>query len=228
LQESAQRFRAAAELYKIILKKHPSYVNSYLRLACLSRDLGDLNACAQWLSCAIKVEPKNNSVLTLVGNLHTSLLDWAPAQQIFNNLSSAGDATATYSQLSLGNIYFSNLTAGSKYSKHLQHAADFCRRILIKDPSNLYAALGLGTVLAEKGDLIRAKEAFNIVRSSSNDNIPDVLINLGHIYLAQQRHAESLQMYQAYLDRKDKSNKDSSDVNNVLLYVAYAYYDWGR
>ena len=100
--------------------------------------------------------------------------------------------------------------------------------LLWKDPSNLYAALGLGTILAEKGDLNRSKECFNIVRSSSNDTIPDVLINSAHIYLAQQRHAEALQMYQTYLDRNDKVTKNKSDVNTVLLYIAYAYYDWAR
>lgn len=212
----------------MIIVAHPSYVNAYLRLACLSRDLGDLNSCAQWLSRAIKVEPSNNSVLTLVGNLHTSLLDWAPAQQIFSKVSGAGGSTATYSELSLGNIYFANLTTGNKYSKHLGHAADYYRRILVKDNSNLYAALGLGTVVAEKADLIRAKEAFNIVRSSSNDSIPGVLINLAHIYLAQNKHAESLQMYQSYLDRQVKSSTDKADVTTVLLYMAFAHYDWAK
>uniref|UniRef100_A0A7S2P2D3 Uncharacterized protein n=2 Tax=Leptocylindrus danicus TaxID=163516 RepID=A0A7S2P2D3_9STRA len=235
VHEGVGRHKAAAEIYKLIITAHPSYVNAYMRLACLSRDLGDLNSCAKWLGLAIKSQATddgssssstNPEVLTLVGNLHTSLSDWAPAQQIFNQLASG--SASTYSQLSLANIYFSNLVAGSKYAKHLGHAADFYRRIIVKDPSNLYAALGLGTILAEKGDLNRSKECFNIVRSSSNDTIPDVLINSGHIYLAQQRHAEALQMYQTYLDRTDKVTKNKSDVNTVLLYIAYAYYDWAR
>jgi RNA polymerase-associated protein CTR9 len=151
----------------------------------------------------VKVAPGNPEVLTLVGNLHLSLCDWEPAQRVFDQLLSQKVPNVdAYSQLSLGNIYFANLrTVPEKYAKHLQYAADFYKRILAKDNKNAYAANGIGTVLAERGDLFKAKEVFNRVREVSGDTIADAHLNLGHIYLAQKKHPEALAMYQSYMKR---------------------------
>ena len=230
------RVLAAIELHKEIVKLHPAYVNSYLRLACIARDCGSIENCSEWLRNACKVAPGNAEVLTLVGNLHLSLCDWAPAQSVFENLLATKDSKVeAYSQLSLGNIYFNNLNTPRKYAKHLGYAADFYRRILQKDPSNAFAANGLGTILAEKGELFKAKDVFNQVRGVSGDTIPDALLNLGHIYLAQKMHPEALQMFQSYMNRTSGStsapvsckSRDEDDAE-VLLYIAFAYFDWAR
>lgn len=236
LHEAAGRTVAAIELHKAILKRNPAYVNSYLRLACIARDCGSLKECSSWLKIACKVAPGNPEVLTLVGNLHLSLCDWAPAQSVFDQLLTQKVPNVdAYSQLSLGNIYFANLkTAPERYAKHLQYAADFYKRILSKDNKNAYAANGIGTVLAERGDLFKAKEVFNRVREVSGDTIADAHLNLGHIYLAQKKHPEALRMYQSYMKRTEdgtapittKSRED--DVVEVLLYMAFVYYDWAR
>jgi len=235
LHESSGRIVPAIELHKAILKQHPSYVNSYLRLACIARDCGSLKDCSEWLKNAVAVAPGNPEVLTLVGNLHLSLCDWAPAQNVFDQLlQQKVPKVEAYSMLSLGNIYFNNLNTPKKYSKHLQHAADFYRRILAKDRANAYAANGLGTVLAEKGELFKAKEIFNRVREVSGDSISDSLLNLGHIYLAQKKHPEALQMYQSYMKRSRNSGAQTTsksqedDEAEVLLYIAFAYFDWAR
>ena len=236
LHESSGRIVPAVELHKAILKVHPSYVNSYLRLACIARDCGSLKDCSEWLKMAVAVAPGNPEVLTLVGNLHLSLCDWAPAQNVFDQLlAQKVPKVEAYSMLSLGNIYFNNLNTPKKYSRHLQHAADFYRRILQKDKANAYAANGLGTVLAEKGELFKAKEIFNRVREVSGDTISDALLNLGHIYLAQKKHPEALQMYQSYMNRtraspgaQTTSKSQEDDEAEVLLYIAFAYFDWAR
>ncbi len=235
LHEAAGRIVASVELHKAIVKRHPSYVNSYLRLACIARDCGSLVDCSEWLKCAIVVAPGNPEVLILVGNLHLSLCDWKPAQHVFSKLLEDKIPNVdAYSMLCLGNIYFENLKTPGRYAKHLGHAADYYRRILQRDNANAYAANGIGTVLAEKGDLPRSKEIFNRVREISGDTIPDALLNLGHIYLALSKHNEALQMYQSYMDRTNTAgaqitskNKDEDDAT-VLLYVAFAYYDWAR
>lgn len=235
LHEAAGRIVPAVELHKAIVKRHPSYVNSYLRLACIARDCGSLKDCSEWLKSAVAVAPGNPEVLTLVGNLHLSLCDWAPAQKVFDQLLiQKVPKVEAYSMLSLGNIYFNNLNTPKKYSKHLQHAADFYRRILSKDNANAYAANGLGTVLAERGELFKAKEVFNRVREVSGDTILDCLLNLGHIYLAQKKHSEALQMYQSYMNRTRASGapitskSQDDDEAEVLLYIAFAYFDWAR
>jgi RNA polymerase-associated protein CTR9 len=236
LHEAAGNSIAAIELHKAILKRNPAYVNSYLRLACIARDCGSLIECSKWLKIACKVAPGNPEVLTLVGNLHLSLCDWAPAQSVFDQLlTQRVPNVEAYSKLSLGNIYFANLkTVPKKYAKHLQRAADFYKSILTKDKANAYAANGIGTVLAEKGELFKAKEIFNRVREVSGDTIADAHLNLGHIFLAQKKHPEALRMYQSYMQRTEdgsapittKSRDD--DVVEVLLFIAFAYFDWAR
>ena len=234
LHESSGRIVPAVELHKAIVRCHPSYVNSYLRLACIARDCGSLKDCSEWLKSAVAVAPGNPEVLTLVGNLHLSLCDWAPAQKVFDQLlAQKVPKVEAYSMLSLGNIYFNNLNAPKKYTKHLTHAADFYRKILSKDNANAYAANGLGTVLAEKGELIKAKDVFNRVREVS-DTILDALLNLGHIYLAQKKHPEAVQMYQSYLARTQgsgapiTSKNQDDDEAEVLLYISFAFFDWAR
>jgi RNA polymerase-associated protein CTR9 len=235
LHEAAGRTLPAVELHKAILKRNPAYVNSYLRLACISIDCGALGECAGWLKIAAKTAPGNPEVLTLIGNLHLSLCDWAPAQQVFDGLlGKKVPNVEAYAMLSMANIYFANLDVAGKYEKYLKYSADYYKRILTKDTANAYAANGLGTLLAENAELFKAKEVFNRVREVSGDAIADAHLNLGHIYLAQKKHPEALQMYQSYLKRTEdgtapissKSRKD--DKVNVLLYIAFAYFDWAR
>jgi len=235
LHEVVGRTMAAVELHKAILKRNPAYVNSYLRLACIAIDCGALKECAGWLKIAAETAPGNPEVLTLIGNLHLSLCDWAPAQQVFDGLlTKKVQKVEAYAMLSLGNIYFANLSLPGKYAKHIGYAADFYKRILQKDTANAYAANGLGTVLSEKGELLRAKEVFNRVREVSGDAIADAHLNLGHVYLAQKRHPEALQMYQSYLKRTEDgsapitSKSRTDDKVEVLMYIAFAYFDWAR
>lgn len=235
LHEATARTVAAVELHKAILKRNPSYVNSYLRLACISIDCGALNECAGWLKIAAEAAPGNPEVLTLIGNLHLSLCDWAPAQQIFDGLlAKKVPNVEEYALLSMGNIYFANLDIPSRYAKHLGYAGDYYKRILTKDNANAYAANGLGTVLAEKGELFKAKEVFNRVREVTEDTIADAHLNLAHIYLAQKKHPEALQMYQSYLKRTEDgtapitSKSRLDDKVDVLHYIAFAYFDWAR
>ncbi len=235
LHEVVGRTLAAVELHKAIIKRNPAYVNCYLRLACIAIDCGALKECAGWLKIAAETAPGNPDVLTLIGNLHLSLCDWAPAQQVFDGLlTKKVQNVEAYAMLSLGNIYFANLNLPGRYAKHIVYAADFYKRILQKDTANAYAANGLGTVLAEKAELFKAKEVFNRVREVSGDSVADAHLNLGHVYLAQKRHPEALQMYQSYLKRTEDGSAPISsksrvdDKVDVLQYIAFAYFDWAR
>jgi RNA polymerase-associated protein CTR9 len=105
LHEVRGRTLAAIELHKAILKRSPSYVNSSLRLACIAVDCGSLKECGEWLKIAAATAPSNPEVLTLIGNLHLSLCDWAAAQPVFDGLLAKKDSKVeAYAALSLGNI----------------------------------------------------------------------------------------------------------------------------
>jgi RNA polymerase-associated protein CTR9 len=235
VHENAGNTVAAVQLHKAIVQRVPGYVNSYLRLACIARDNGCLKECSAWLKIACTAAPGNPEVLTLVGNLHLSLCDWAPAQNVFDQLLIKRVASVeAYSKLSMGNIYFANLDNPKTYAKNLKKAVDLYKSILGKDKANAYAANGIGAYLAERGEIFKAKEVFNRVREVSSDTIADAILNLGHIYLAQKKHPEALQMYNSYMKRTQdgtapittKNRQD--DEAEVLLYIAFAYFDWAR
>ena len=236
LHEATGNILAAVEIHKAIIKRHPGYVNSYLRLACIAVDSGALPESSAWLKLAYASTPGHPEVLTLIGNLHLSLCDWSPAQKIFDSLLANKVAnTEAYAMLSMGNIYFANLKNNAdKYEKHLKYAADYYKGVLGKDTLNAYAANGIGTVLGEKGELLKAKDAFNRVREVSGDTIADALLNLGHILLAQKSHPEALQMYTSYMKRTEDgsspvaSKSRNDDLAAVLNFVAFAYFDWAR
>jgi RNA polymerase-associated protein CTR9 len=135
----------------------------------------------------------------------------------------------------MGNIYFANLrTVEKRYGKNLQYASDYYRRILEKDPLNAYAANGIGTVLAERGEIFKAKEIFNRVREVSGDSLSDALLNQGHIFLSQKKHSEAIKLYQSYMTRAEDvatpvtSKSRTDDVVDVLQFIAFAYFDWAR
>ena len=83
-------------------------------------------------------------------------------------------------------------------------------QVLNQDPTNIYAASGIGMILAEKGALTKvhlfafhmfkiwiymylyfvffqAKDVFTRLRDASKDDNVDIAINLAHVYLAQNK-----------------------------------------
>lgn len=155
LHESAGRVIPAVELHKAIVKRHPSYVNSYLRLACIARDCGSLKDCSEWLKSAVAVAPGNPEVLTLVGNLHLSLCDWAPAQKVFDQLlAQKVPKVEAYSMLSLGNIYFNNLNAPKKVRQWDGSCVKHLLILLLINPCCLIFALIVFQAFEIRGRLL--------------------------------------------------------------------------
>ena len=198
LYESQGEANAAASIHKAIIRLHPNYINSYLRLACIAKDHGKLKDCSDWLSAALKVAPQNPEILGLIGSMYMDGKDWEMCQSTFERVLDNKDESMTaYSKLSLGNIYFANIKTPGKNAKNLKHAAAFYKMVLEESgKTNLYAANGIGVVMAEKGELLKAKDVFNRVRDASGDNIECVLVNLGHILVAQGKHSEGIRMYE--------------------------------
>jgi tetratricopeptide (TPR) repeat protein len=237
LHEATGETIAAIEIHKAIVKRNPVYSNSYSRLACIAFDSGLTGECAKWLTIALSsaVGEGNNEVRALIGNLHVSIADWEAAHKVFNDLLARKvKSVEYYSLLSLASMSLASLDTPKTYAKNLEIATQNFNRILTKEPSNAYAANGLGTVLAERGEILRAKDVFNRVREVSGDSIPDALLNLGHIFLAMKKHPEALQLYTNYLKKAEdtttpiSSKSRADDVMEVLSYIAFTYFDWAR
>jgi RNA polymerase-associated protein CTR9 len=223
LHEKQGHHEAAQELYCAILAEHPSYINCYMRLSCIARDRGDTKEAGVWFSRAMDIDPDNADSLAYSANLGMRCGEWASAQKSLERIMDLpGCRKDSYAVVSLGNVYFSNLDDKGKYDKHIGYASNFFHQVVSADPSNAYAANGLGMVLAEKAMLDQAKDVFARVREVSAEVVGDVWINLAHVYLAQNKHSEAIRLYQNCL-KKFHGGRDAA----LHLYLAHAHFDAG-
>lgn len=66
------------------------------------------------------------------------------------------------------------------------------------DPSNIYAANGLGAVFAVRNQLTEAKDFFIQVRETSQD-FPDVMLNIAQVHLSQGLNLNAIKMVSSFL-----------------------------
>ena len=55
LHEANHNYNKAEIIYKNILREHPNYVDCYLRLGCMARDLGQIYEASDWFKEALQV-----------------------------------------------------------------------------------------------------------------------------------------------------------------------------
>ncbi|KAI5448532.1 hypothetical protein KIW84_015808 [Lathyrus oleraceus] len=90
---------------------------------------------------------------------------------------------------------------------HLEKAKELYTRVMIQHSSNLYAANVAAVVFAEKGHFDVSKDIFTQVQEAFSGSVfvqmPDVWINLAHVYFAQGNFA-----FEDYFKRLFNFNKD--------------------
>jgi len=163
----------------------------------------------------------------LIGNLHLAKQEWGPGQKKFERiLAQEQTAQDTYSIVALGNVWLQTLYQSSKDKekerRHQDRAIQMYRQALKVDANNIYAANGIGCVLAHKGYTNEARDVFSQVRESTAD-FSDVWINIAHIYVELKQYVNAIQMY-------ENCHKRFFQCTNVdiMLYIARAYYKWGK
>ncbi|GMH54927.1 hypothetical protein TrST_g3708 [Triparma strigata] len=227
LYEEKGKHEDAVAIHREIINAHPAYTNSYVRMATISRDLGAMKHCAAWLEQAFATATDNQQLMCLIGHFWFDNKEFQNSQHIYEKLLNEGsDTMHPYANVALGNIYFASigLSNGEKRGKFLKYSEDYYVKALQKDSGNVYAGNGIGCVLAEKGELSKARNVFQRVRECSNDSIPSTLLNMAHLMLAQQQHAPAIVLYRNYLEQ----NHAEAGSINVHLYISHAYYDWAK
>ena len=114
------------------------------------------------------VQKDHPDAWSLIGNLHLAKQEWGPGQKKFERIlkqpSTANDA---YSILALGNVWLQTLHQPSrdktKEKRHQDRALAMYKQVLRNDPRNLYAANGIGCILAHKGFQREARDVFSQV-----------------------------------------------------------------
>ncbi|XP_020260764.1 protein CTR9 homolog isoform X2 [Asparagus officinalis] len=177
---------------------------------------------------ALRIDDKCHDALCMLGSLELKNDDWLRAKDTFRAAREATHEKDSYSTLFLGNWnYFAATPCEKRFANfeamHLEKAKDLYTKVLKLHPGNLYAANGTGAILAEKGHLNVSKDIFSEVQEAASGSIfvqmPDVWVNLGHVYFAQAHFVLAVKMYQNCL-RKFYYNTDTE----ILLYFAFTHY----
>lgn len=229
LYEQTHDLEKATFLYRLILFKCPNYIDAHLRIAAIAQTSNDMSLCMDLISDALSLDQNNVDALSFRGNIELKTDDWLKAKETFKSVQQLTDGKDAYSLLALGNWnYYAAVRGEKRDSKleatHLEKARELFHKVLSQKPNNMYAANGIGITLAEKGQFDIAKEIFTQVQEAAAGNItveiPDVWINLAHVYLAQGQFGLAVKMYQNCL-RKFYHNTDSQ----ILLYLARTHYE---
>ncbi|KAM6943241.1 RNA polymerase-associated protein CTR9 homolog [Xenentodon cancila] len=227
LYEAMCEFHEAEKLYKNILREHPNYVDCYLRLGAMARDKGNFYEASDWFKEALQINQDHPDAWSLIGNLHLAKQEWGPGQKKFERiLKQPSTQNDTYSMLALGNVWLQTLHQPTrdreKEKRHQDRALAIYKQVLRNDAKNLYAANGIGAVLAHKGYFREARDVFAQVREATAD-ISDVWLNLAHIYVEQKQYISAVQMYENCLKKFYKYQN-----TEVLLYLARALFKCGK
>ncbi|WAR02159.1 CTR9-like protein, partial [Mya arenaria] len=219
LHEATHEYDEAERLYKTILR--------YLRLGCMARDRGQIYEASDWFKEALQINQDHPDAWSLIGNLHLAKQEWGPGQKKFERIlarpSTKDDA---YSLIALGNVWLQTLHQPmkdkDKQKRHQDRALAMYKNVLRNDDRNIWAANGIGCVLAHKGCINEARDVFAQVREATAD-FCDVWLNIAHIYVEQKQYVAAVQMYENCLKKFFKYHN-----TEVMVYLARAYYKCGK
>ncbi|EGC31227.1 hypothetical protein DICPUDRAFT_50293, partial [Dictyostelium purpureum] len=225
LYESMGQMNRAEELYRGIIKEHPNYYDCYLRLSQIFKNQGDTFEANEWIKEVLHIQPNSQEAWALYGNLHLSKEEWYNAQKKFEQiLENSENKNETYATLSLGNLYYNaKFSNPDKVEKYLGNAESFYQRVLGKNPTNIYAANGIGMITAEKGNLNLASDIFLQIREAAIDCIP-VSLNLAHVYMARGLIDNAIKLYEGCL----KKSNSPKEIETTMHYLSKAYFEANR
>nr|KAI8760020.1 putative RNA polymerase-associated protein CTR9 [Biomphalaria glabrata] len=227
LYEALHEYDKADKFYRNILRDHPNYVDCYLRLGCMARDRGQIYEASDWFKEALQINQDHPDAWSLIGNLHLVKQEWGPGQKKFERiLQRQATKDDAYSLIALGNVWLQTLHQPmrdrEKEKRHQDRALAMYKQVLRNDPRNIWAANGIGCVLAHKGCINESRDVFAQVREATAD-FCDVWLNIAHIYVEQKQYVAAVQMYENCLKKFFKCHN-----MEVMMYLARAYFKCGK
>lgn len=96
------------------------------------------------------------------------------------------------------------------------------KQVLKIDSKNIWAANGVGAVLAHKGLLNEARDIFAQVREATAE-FSDVWLNIAHILVEQKQYIRAIQMYENCAKKFFKSSN-----SEILLFLGRALFRAGK
>ena len=152
----------AEQTYKSILADCPYYTHCYLRMGCMLRDRGQIYEASDKFKEPLQFSNEDPDAWTLIGNLHLTKMEWQPGQKKFERiLKQPQTSNDAYSHIALGNVWLQTLHQPmkdkDKEKKYQERALTMYKQVLRNHPKNIWAANGIGAVLAHKGYINEAR-----------------------------------------------------------------------
>lgn len=220
LFEEMCEFDQSDKLYKNILKEHPNYIDCYLRIGCMARDKGMIFVASDYFKDAQKINMNHPDTRSLLGNLHLAKMQWTLAEKNFEAV--IKQRQDSYALIARGNYFLQCVHQPNrdknKDKEFLSRALKTFNEVLRLDPKNIWAANGIGSVLAHKSYFIEARDIFAQVREATAD-FADVWLNIAHIYVEQKQYMSAIQMYENCMKKFYKYHNVE-----VMQYLARAYF----
>lgn len=161
-QTSGELGRAEAG-YAAIARAHPTYADAFVGLASCALARGQRAEAEARLRQAVLLNPTHADARCLLGRLHAGAREWHRAKQAFDSVlrdGSAEDRRDAHAMIAVGNILLASASraddleaARAGKPPKADRALELYSRVLQREPSNMFAAHGVGVVLAEKGYL---------------------------------------------------------------------------
>ncbi|KAK0425860.1 hypothetical protein QR680_009432 [Steinernema hermaphroditum] len=175
----------AIETYNRVLSRTPSYADCHLRLGLMDLSVGQFLESEMHFCNVLAIDEGSISAMAMIGNLHMGRKQIQEAQASFGRAIELRDDDS-YCITALGNAYrelFMHSGGEPKTKTYiLDRSAMFYEKALFINPRNVYAANGLGCVLALMNQFDKACEVFERIRECSVKP-RDLWGNLGYTYL---------------------------------------------
>jgi len=240
VHESLEEWDDAKGLYEAITALFPMYNDAWLRLGIMARNSGETETAKEYFSQACERAPEDVNVRTLMGTLAMQIDKLGDAQKVFERIIKEIDKDDPYAHVALGNIYHATGASAAKHASHkedakvkekkyLKYALMIYRKAFHGDGENMYAANGIGMVLAEQGEYEQARKVFGRVRENTSE-MPDIFINLGHCCFLLGMHGEAIKLYTNCLKRVSTGSevRCTPSMGTIHQYIAKAHFDCGH
>lgn len=224
--EDTGAVNAASEVYIQLLKLHPCFIECYLRLSKIAKDMGNFGDASLWLSRSLEVDEGEPDATICLGDLFCNVKNYQDGQKCYEKIleKNRHDARAC---ISLGNLYYSNLDRSNKeqYDKQKNYSFKYFHNVLDADQyTNIYAGIGLGILSVEDHDYTQARELFSKAREANVELNEDVCTNLGHVHVYNDRLVDAEHLYQATIKTVCRTAKHMDELVKLCEYTALAQY----
>lgn len=190
--EDMGREDAAEELFFELIKRHPSFIECYVRLSRISMREHRLDRASMWLSRAAGIDANSCAVQKLSYEIDCVAERCEQAKKSMDKILRK-DKNDLVTLLSLGNVHYD--TANTSSDNCVDLCSKYWHRVLDENKTNFAAVNNIGIICGEKFQMDASREIFFKVREFVPAEYVELGINLANVYLIQGKFLDACRTY---------------------------------